>query len=230
MCIRDSPFVPIDQVEGYHYIISKLEKYLSEITGFSATSLQPNSGAQGEYSGLLVIKSYLNDIGQGDRNICLIPSSAHGTNPASAVMAGFKVVVIKTDEFGNIDLEDIENRITEYNDNIAALMITYPSTHGVFESNIKTITDLIHKAGGQVYMDGANMNAQVGITNPNIIGADVCHLNLHKTFAIPHGGGGPGIGPICVANHLKDYLPSNPIVRNSFDKGFKIDSVSLRTG
>jgi len=212
------PFVPIDQVEGYHYIISKLEKYLSEITGFSATSLQPNSGAQGEFSGLMVIKSYLNDIGQGDRNICLIPSSAHGTNPASAVMAGFKVVVIKTDKFGNIDLEDIENRITEYNDNLAALMITYPSTHGVFESNIKTITDLIHKAGGQVYMDGANMNAQVGITNPNIIGADVCHLNLHKTFAIPHGGGGPGIGPICVANHLKDYLPSNPIVKTGGKK------------
>jgi glycine dehydrogenase len=212
------PFVPINQAEGYHYIISKLEKYLSEITGFSATSLQPNSGAQGEYSGLMVIKSYLNDIGQGDRNICLIPSSAHGTNPASAVMAGFKVVVIKTDKFGNIDLEDIENRITEYNDNIAALMITYPSTHGVFESNIKTITDLIHKAGGQVYMDGANMNAQVGITNPNIIGADVCHLNLHKTFAIPHGGGGPGIGPICVANHLKDYLPSNPIVKTGGKK------------
>jgi glycine dehydrogenase len=166
----------------------------------------------------MVIKSYLNDIGQGDRNICLIPSSAHGTNPASAVMAGFKVVVIKTDKFGNIDLEDIENRITEYNDNLAALMITYPSTHGVFESNIKTITDLIHKAGGQVYMDGANMNAQVGITNPNIIGADVCHLNLHKTFAIPHGGGGPGIGPICVANHLKDYLPSNPIVKTGGKK------------
>ena len=212
------PFVPTDQVEGYHYIISKLEKYLSEITGFSATSLQPNSGAQGEYSGLMVIRSYLNDLGQANRNICLIPSSAHGTNPASAVMAGFKVVVIKTDEFGNIDLEDIKNRISEYNDSVAALMITYPSTHGVFESNIKTITDLIHKAGGQVYMDGANMNAQVGITNPNMIGADVCHLNLHKTFAIPHGGGGPGVGPICVANHLKEYLPSNPIIKTGGKK------------
>jgi len=212
------PFVPTDQVEGYHHIISKLEQYLSEITGFSATSLQPNSGAQGEYSGLMVIKSYLNDLGQGNRNICLIPSSAHGTNPASAVMAGFKVVVIKTDEFGNIDLQDIKKRIIEYNNTLAALMITYPSTHGVFESNIKTITDLIHKAGGQVYMDGANMNAQVGITNPNIIGADVCHLNLHKTFAIPHGGGGPGIGPICVAEHLKEYLPSNPIIKTGGKK------------
>ena len=212
------PFVPIDQVKGYHYIISKLEQYLSEITGFSATSLQPNSGAQGEYSGLMVIKSYLNDLGQENRDICLIPSSAHGTNPASAVMAGFKVVVIKTDEFGNIDLKDIKDRITDHKDNLAALMITYPSTHGVFESNIKTITDLIHKAGGQVYMDGANMNAQVGITNPNMIGADVCHLNLHKTFAIPHGGGGPGIGPICVADHLKEYLPSNPIVKTGGKK------------
>ena len=212
------PFVPIDQVKGYHYIISKLEEYLSEITGFSATSLQPNSGAQGEYSGLMVIKSYLNDLGQENRDICLIPSSAHGTNPASAVMAGFKVVVIKTDEFGNIDLQDIKDRITDHKDNLAALMITYPSTHGVFESNIKTITDLIHKAGGQVYMDGANMNAQVGITNPNMIGADVCHLNLHKTFAIPHGGGGPGIGPICVADHLKEYLPSNPIVKTGGKK------------
>ena len=212
------PFVPIDQVKGYHYIISKLEQYLSEITGFSATSLQPNSGAQGEYSGLMVIKSYLNDLGQENRDICLIPSSAHGTNPASAVMAGFKVVVIKTDEFGNIDLQDIKDRITDHKDNLAALMITYPSTHGVFESNIKTITDLIHKAGGQVYMDGANMNAQVGITNPNMIGADVCHLNLHKTFAIPHGGGGPGIGPICVADHLKEYLPSNPIVKTGGKK------------
>jgi len=212
------PFVPIDQVKGYHYIISKLEEYLSEITGFSATSLQPNSGAQGEYSGLMVIKSYLNDLGQENRDICLIPSSAHGTNPASAVMAGFKVIVIKTDEFGNIDLQDIKDRISDHKDNLAALMITYPSTHGVFESNIKTITDLIHKAGGQVYMDGANMNAQVGLTNPNMIGADVCHLNLHKTFAIPHGGGGPGIGPICVADHLKEYLPSNPIVKTGGKK------------
>ena len=212
------PFVPTDQAKGYHNIISKLEEYLSEITGFSATSLQPNSGAQGEYSGLMVIKSYLNDIGQGNRNICLIPSSAHGTNPASAVMAGFKVVVIKTDKHGNIDLDDIKDKINEYNNSLAALMITYPSTHGVFESNIKTITKLIHKSGGQVYMDGANMNAQVGVTSPNMIGADVCHLNLHKTFAIPHGGGGPGIGPICVADHLKEYLPSNPIIKTGGNK------------
>ena len=212
------PFVPTDQAKGYHNIISKLEEYLSEITGFSATSLQPNSGAQGEYSGLMVIKSYLNDIGQGNRNICLIPSSAHGTNPASAVMAGFKVVVIKTDKHGNIDLDDIKDKINEYDNSLAALMITYPSTHGVFESNIKTITKLIHKSGGQVYMDGANMNAQVGVTSPNMIGADVCHLNLHKTFAIPHGGGGPGIGPICVADHLKEYLPSNPIIKTGGNK------------
>ena len=211
------PFVPVDQAKGYHEVISRLEEYLSEITGFAATSLQPNSGAQGEYSGLMVIKSYLDKKGESHRNICLIPSSAHGTNPASAIMAGLKVVVINTDERGNIDIEDLKSKVKEYKDNLAALMITYPSTHGVFESEIQSINDLIHKNGGQVYMDGANMNAQVGLTSPKIIGADVCHLNLHKTFSIPHGGGGPGVGPICVAEHLKEFLPSNPLIKTGGD-------------
>ena len=207
------PFVPVDQAKGYHEVINRLEEYLSEITGFASTSLQPNSGAQGEYSGLMVIKSYLDKKGDSHRNICLIPSSAHGTNPASAIMAGLKVVVINTDERGNIDLEDLKSKVKEHKDNLAALMITYPSTHGVFESEIQSINDLIHQNGGQVYMDGANMNAQVGLTSPKIIGADVCHLNLHKTFSIPHGGGGPGVGPICVAEHLKEFLPSNPLIK-----------------
>ncbi len=218
------PFVPIDQAQGYHQVINKLENYLSEITGFSATSLQPNSGAQGEYSGLMVIKSYLNKMGEDHRNICLIPSSAHGTNPASAIMAGLKVVVIGTDERGNIDINDLKLKIEEYKDNLAALMITYPSTHGVFESEIQLINELIHQNGGQVYMDGANMNAKVGLTSPKLIGADVCHLNLHKTFSIPHGGGGPGVGPICVAEHLKDFLPSNPII--SSGGKYHIDAIS----
>jgi glycine dehydrogenase len=218
------PFVPIDQAQGYHQVINKLENYLSEITGFSATSLQPNSGAQGEYSGLMVIKSYLNKIGEKHRNICLIPSSAHGTNPASAIMAGLKVVVIGTDERGNIDIDDLKLKIEEHKNNLAALMITYPSTHGVFESEIQLINELIHQNGGQVYMDGANMNAQVGLTSPKLIGADVCHLNLHKTFSIPHGGGGPGVGPICVAEHLKDFLPSNPII--SSGGKYHIDAIS----
>ena len=211
------PFVPVDQAKGYHEVINRLEDYLSEITGFAATSLQPNSGAQGEYSGLMVIKSYLDKKGDSHRNICLIPSSAHGTNPASAIMAGLKVVVINTDERGNINLEDLKSKVKEHKDNLAALMITYPSTHGVFESEIQSINDLIHQNGGQVYMDGANMNAQVGLTSPKIIGADVCHLNLHKTFSIPHGGGGPGVGPICVAEHLKEFLPSNPLIKTGGD-------------
>ncbi len=211
------PFVPVDQAKGYHEVINRLEEYLSEITGFAATSLQPNSGAQGEYSGLMVIKSYLDKKGESHRNICLIPSSAHGTNPASAIMAGLRVVVINTDERGNIDIEDLKSKVKEHKDNLAALMITYPSTHGVFESEIQSINDLIHKNGGQVYMDGANMNAQVGLTSPKIIGADVCHLNLHKTFSIPHGGGGPGVGPICVAEHLKEFLPSNPLIKTGGD-------------
>ncbi|MEE2723405.1 MAG: aminomethyl-transferring glycine dehydrogenase [Bacteroidota bacterium] len=215
------PFVPINQAQGYQKMLSSLESYLSEITGFHATSLQPNSGAQGEYSGLMVIRAYHNANGDKHRNICLIPSSAHGTNPASAVMAGMKVLVVKTDEAGNIDWEDLSKKAEEHKENLAALMITYPSTHGVFEVNIKQITEKIHSCGGQVYMDGANMNAQVGLTSPKIIGADVCHLNLHKTFAIPHGGGGPGVGPICVAKHLAKFLPSHPIIKIGGD-----DSIS----
>ncbi|MEE9363190.1 MAG: aminomethyl-transferring glycine dehydrogenase [Cellulophaga sp.] len=206
------PFVPIDQAEGYQIMLAELEKQLAVITGFAGTSLQPNSGAQGEYAGLLAIKAYHESRGDNNRNICLIPASAHGTNPASAVMAGMKVIVTKTDERGNIDVKDLEEKATLHKDNLSALMVTYPSTHGVFESSIRQITKIIHDNGGQVYMDGANMNAQVGLTNPATIGADVCHLNLHKTFAIPHGGGGPGVGPICVAKQLVPFLPSNPII------------------
>ena len=207
------PFVPVEQAEGYQIVLKRLEDQLTEITGFSATSLQPNSGAQGEYAGLMTIRAYHESKGEGHRNICLIPSSAHGTNPASAVMAGMKVVVTKASENGNIDVDDLREKAIKYKDNLAALMVTYPSTHGVFESAIKEITQIIHNNGGQVYMDGANMNAQVGLTNPGVIGADVCHLNLHKTFAIPHGGGGPGVGPICVAEQLKPFLPGNPVIK-----------------
>ncbi len=206
------PFVPIAQAQGYQEVLQKLTEQLNEITGFAATSLQPNSGAQGEYAGLMVIRAYHESRGDQHRNICLIPSSAHGTNPASAVMAGMKVVVTKATEDGNIDVEDLRAKAIEHKDNLAALMVTYPSTHGVYESAICEITQLIHDNGGQVYMDGANMNAQVGLTNPGAIGADVCHLNLHKTFAIPHGGGGPGVGPICVASQLAPFLPSNPVI------------------
>ena len=206
------PFIPLDQAKGYQKMLSELEIQLNEVTGFAATSLQPNSGAQGEYSGLMVIRAYHYARGEQHRNVCLIPASAHGTNPASAVMAGMKVVVTKADAQGNIDWEDLSEKAKAHQDNLAALMITYPSTHGVFESKIQDITALVHQYGGQVYMDGANMNAQVGLTSPAQIGADVCHLNLHKTFAIPHGGGGPGVGPICVAAHLAAYLPTNPHV------------------
>ncbi|WP_370227679.1 aminomethyl-transferring glycine dehydrogenase [Mesoflavibacter sp.] len=211
------PFAPIDQTEGYQKVLKALEDQLTEITGFAATSLQPNSGAQGEYAGLMVIKAYHESRGDHHRNICLIPSSAHGTNPASAVMAGMKVVVTKADDNGNIDVEDLRSKAELHSDNLAALMVTYPSTHGVYESAIKDITKIIHDNGGQVYMDGANMNAQVGLTNPGNIGADVCHLNLHKTFAIPHGGGGPGVGPICVAKQLAPFLPGNPIIKTGGD-------------
>ena len=207
------PFVPISQAGGYKKLLSKLEEQLTIITGFDSTSLQPNSGAQGEYAGLMVIRAYHNSKGETNRNICLIPASAHGTNPASAIMAGMKVEVVKTDKHGNIDWNDINEKAKKFKKNLSTLMITYPSTHGVFESKIKLITKLIHDCGGQVYMDGANMNAQVGLTSPAIIGADVCHLNLHKTFAIPHGGGGPGVGPICVAKHLSEFLPGNPIIK-----------------
>lgn len=201
------PYAPIDQTGGYQYIFNRLERDLAEITGFSACSLQPNSGAQGEYAGLLSIRSYHDSRGDHHRNITVIPSSAHGTNPASAVMCGMKVVVTKCDDQGNIDVEDLRAKIIEHKDHLAALMVTYPSTHGVFEEEIKTICDLVHEYGGLVYMDGANMNAQVGLTSPGLIHADVCHLNLHKTFAIPHGGGGPGMGPICVNEKLADHLP-----------------------
>ena len=218
------PFVPVNQAEGYQKLIKTLEKDLATITGFAATSLQPNSGAQGEYAGLMVIRAYQKSIGQGHRNICLIPQSAHGTNPASAVIAGLKVVVVKNLEDGQIDFEDLKAKVEEHKDNLSAFMITYPSTYGFFDDNVKEITDLIHENGGQVYMDGANMNAQVGFTSPGNIGADVCHLNLHKTFAIPHGGGGPGVGPICVAKHLVPFLPQNPNIPTGGSQG--IDAIS----
>ncbi len=212
------PFVPKKQAKGYHTILKELEGQLTEITGFAATSLQPNSGAQGEFAGLMVIKAYHESRNDHHRNICLIPSSAHGTNPASAVMAGMKVVVTKSNEEGNIDVDDLREKAELYKDNLSALMVTYPSTHGVYEASIKEITKIIHDNGGQVYMDGANMNAQVGLTNPGNIGADVCHLNLHKTFAIPHGGGGPGVGPICVAEQLAPFLPGNPVKKTGGEK------------
>ncbi len=212
------PFAPLNQAEGYQTMLKKLEDQLTEITGFSGTSLQPNSGAQGEYAGLMVIRAYHESRGDSHRDICLIPSSAHGTNPASAVMAGMKVVVTKALDNGNIDLDDLREKAEAHKDKLAALMVTYPSTHGVYESAIKEITSLIHDNGGQVYMDGANMNAQVALTNPGAIGADVCHLNLHKTFAIPHGGGGPGVGPICVAKQLVPFLPTNPVITTGGDQ------------
>jgi glycine dehydrogenase len=207
------PFAPLEQTQGYAEMIRQLEKHLCEITGFHAMSLQPNSGAQGEYAGLMVIRAYHHSRGDQHRDVALIPSSAHGTNPASAVMAGMKVVVVKCDEHGNIDLVDLRDKAELHKDHLSCLMVTYPSTHGVFEEGIKEITKIVHDCGGQVYMDGANMNAQVGLTNPANIGADVCHLNLHKTFAIPHGGGGPGMGPIGVAAHLTPFLPSHPLVK-----------------
>ncbi len=212
------PFCPIEQAEGYQIVLKKLEDQLTEITGFAATSLQPNSGAQGEYAGLMVIKAYHESRGDHHRDICLIPSSAHGTNPASAVMAGMKVVVTKSTDEGNIDVDDLREKALLHKDNLSCLMVTYPSTHGVYESAIREITKIVHDNGGQVYMDGANMNAQVGLTNPGNIGADVCHLNLHKTFAIPHGGGGPGVGPICVAKQLVPFLPGNPVIKTGGDK------------
>jgi len=218
------PFVPVEQAEGYAHVIETLERDLSVITGFDATSLQPNSGAQGEYAGLMVIRAFHQANGEGHRDIALIPSSAHGTNPASAVMAGMKVVVVACDDHGNIDVEDLRAKAEQHSANLSSLMITYPSTHGVFESAVKEITDIIHQHGGQVYMDGANMNAQVGLTSPGLIGADVCHLNLHKTFAIPHGGGGPGMGPICCKAHLAPFLPKHPVIDMGGEQG--INSIS----
>ncbi|MCA4791808.1 aminomethyl-transferring glycine dehydrogenase [Myroides odoratimimus] len=213
------PFVPADQAQGYLEMLHGLEEKLNVITGFAGTTLQPNSGAQGEYAGLMAIRAYHHSRGDFQRDIALIPASAHGTNPASAAMAGMKVVVTKTTPEGNIDVADLKAKAEQYKDNLSCLMVTYPSTHGVYESAIMEITQIIHDNGGQVYMDGANMNAQVAITNPANIGADVCHLNLHKTFAIPHGGGGPGVGPICVAEHLVPFLPTNPIVKVGGEKG-----------
>jgi glycine dehydrogenase len=213
------PFAPVEQAAGYQMIIKQLETWLAEVTGFAAVSLQPNSGAQGEYAGLLVIRAYHQHRGAEHRNICLIPSSAHGTNPASAVMAGMEVVVVKCDTNGNIDVVDLQTQAERYRDRLAALMITYPSTHGVFEEAIKDICAIVHSCGGQVYMDGANMNAQVGLCRPAEFGADVCHLNLHKTFCIPHGGGGPGMGPIAVAQHLAPYLPSHPVIATGGEDG-----------
>ena len=206
------PFAPTAQAEGYMAMISELEKDLSIITGFAGCTLQPNSGAAGEYTGLMIIRAYHQSRSQGYRNVILIPASAHGTNPASAAMAGMKIVVVACDQKGNIDVEDLKAKAEQYEGELAGLMVTYPSTHGVFESRTREIVDTIHEHGGQVYMDGANMNAQVGLTNPGFIGADVCHLNLHKTFAMPHGGGGPGVGPVCVAEHLVEFLPSHSVV------------------
>ena len=220
------PFAPASQHEGYTALIEELEHDLSTITGFSACSLQPNSGAAGEYAGLMVIRAYHQSRGQGYRNVVLIPASAHGTNPASAAMAGMKIVTVACDEHGNIDVEDLKAKAEQYSSELCALMVTYPSTHGVFESRIREIVDTIHDAGGEVYMDGANMNAQVGLTNPGFIGADVCHLNLHKTFAMPHGGGGPGVGPICVASHLAPFLPSHSVVSTGGEQGITAVSSS----
>ena len=220
------PFAPADQAEGYAELIAEMESDLATITGFAGCSLQPNSGAAGEYAGLMVIRAYHQSRGQGYRNIILIPASAHGTNPASAAMAGMKIVTVACDENGNIDVEDLKKKAEEHSSELCGLMVTYPSTHGVFESRIREIVDAVHDAGGQVYMDGANMNAQVGLTNPGYIGADVCHLNLHKTFAMPHGGGGPGVGPICVAEHLKPFLPSHSMVSTGGEDGITAVSSS----
>jgi glycine dehydrogenase len=221
---RIHPFAPLSQTKGYQVVFAQLERALAEVTGFAGISLQPNAGSQGEYSGLLVIRKYHRQRGDQKRTICLIPSSAHGTNPASAVMAGFEVVVVRCDAAGNVDVADLETKATEHKERLAALMVTYPSTHGVFEEEIRRICAIVHENGGQVYMDGANMNAQVGLCRPGDIGADVCHLNLHKTFCIPHGGGGPGMGPIGVAAHLVKFLPSHPVVELGHKEG--IGSVS----
>ncbi|MBT8396186.1 MAG: aminomethyl-transferring glycine dehydrogenase [Gemmatimonadetes bacterium] len=213
------PFAPADQAKGYKRIIGDLERWLEEITGFAATSMMPNSGANGEYTGLLVIRAYHEDRGESHRNICLVPASAHGTNPASAVMAGMKVVVVKTDDLGNIDVDDLRAKAEEHAENLAATMVTYPSTHGVFESRIREVCDIIHENGGMVYLDGANLNAQVGLARPGEYGADVLHFNLHKTFAIPHGGGGPGMGPISCTETLAPYLPNHPVIQVGGEKG-----------
>jgi glycine dehydrogenase len=206
------PFCPVEQAQGYAELVSTLSDWLIDITGYDALSMQPNSGAQGEYAGLLAIQKYHESRGEGHRDICLIPSSAHGTNPASAQMMNMKVVVVDCDKHGNVDMADLKAKAEEAGDNLSCIMVTYPSTHGVYEEGIREICDLVHSYGGQVYMDGANMNAQVGVTSPGYIGSDVSHLNLHKTFCIPHGGGGPGMGPIGVKEHLKDFLPNHSVI------------------
>ena len=223
---RIHPFVPMDQVKGYLKLSENLSKMLSQITGFDQVSLQPNSGAQGEYAGLMTIKSYLEDIGSINRNVCLIPSSAHGTNPASAIMAGMDVVVIKCDDNGNVDIKDLQMKASKYSEKLAALMITYPSTHGVFEQEIVRICEIIHSNGAQVYMDGANLNALVGISKPALFGIDICHINLHKTFCIPHGGGGPGVGPIAAKKHLTKYLPTHIFDPFKSEKNKSFGSIS----
>jgi glycine dehydrogenase len=210
---RLHPFAPLKQARGYQILFQQLEDWLSEITGFAGISLQPNAGSQGEYAGLLVIRAWHESRAENHRTVCLIPTSAHGTNPASAVMAGMKVVAVTCDQDGNIDVADLRAKAETHKKDLACLMVTYPSTHGVFEETIREICEIVHAQGGQVYMDGANMNAQVGLTSPGHIGADVCHLNLHKTFCIPHGGGGPGVGPIGVAKHLVPFLPGHPVVQ-----------------
>jgi glycine dehydrogenase len=223
---RVHPFAPADQVAGYLRIFRELEAGLAALTGLAAVSLQPNSGAQGEFAGLLVIHAYHAAQGQSHRNVALIPQSAHGTNPASASMAGMQVVIVATDAKGNIDVDDLRAKATAHRDRLSCLMVTYPSTHGVFEHRIREVCAIVHEHGGQVYMDGANLNAQVGLTSPAAIGADVCHLNLHKTFAIPHGGGGPGMGPIAVAAHLAPFLPGHPLVPTGGDKGIRAVSAA----
>jgi glycine dehydrogenase len=220
------PFAPVDQAEGYQQIFRELERMLCEITGFAAVSLQPNSGAQGEFAGLMVIRQYHLDRGDTHRSVVLIPASAHGTNPASAAMVGMDVVVVASTRDGNIDVDDLQAKADTHRDRLAALMVTYPSTHGVFEESIQDICAIVHERGGQVYMDGANMNAQVGLTSPAAIGADVCHINLHKTFSIPHGGGGPGMGPIGVAAHLAPYLPGHPMITTGGTKAIHATSAA----
>jgi glycine dehydrogenase len=214
---RLHPFAPREQAQGYTRLFEQLEDWLADITGFAGVSLQPNAGSQGELTGLLVIRAYHEARGESHRDVCLIPQSAHGTNPASAVMAGLRVVVIRSDHDGNIDIDDLRAKAAQHAEKLAALMVTYPSTHGIFEEGIRTICAIVHEHGGQVYMDGANMNAMVGLCRPGDIGADVCHLNLHKTFCIPHGGGGPGMGPIAVAKHLAPYLPGHPVITTGGD-------------
>ncbi len=221
---RMHPFVPLRQAQGYQILFQQLEKWLAEVTGFAGISLQPNAGSQGEYAGLLVIRAWHASRGGADRRVCLIPTSAHGTNPASAVMAGLKVVAVACDKEGNIDVADLRAKAEAHKGDLAALMVTYPSTHGVFEETIKDICDIVHANGGQVYMDGANLNAQVGLCRPGDIGADVCHLNLHKTFCIPHGGGGPGMGPIGVAQHLVEFLPGHSVVNSG--RGDQVGAVA----